>query len=147
MIGVSRVMKGLGAAAILRVAIGAARNKKFGNGTLKRGGSHMKRRVAGVKVVTNFGEKEIWRTFAFSANLSRRGSKRGSDRQAAGYFVDLPIDDVSNEFKKGRLNLCHQFLIPAGTAGGLCCVHLPIIAATGSRGERAHSATCRSGYH
>jgi hypothetical protein len=100
----------LGAAAILRVAIRPVRDEKYCDRTPKRGGSHMESRVAGVEVVGDFGEKEVWCAMARSANLSRRCSKSEAGRQSAGHFVDLAVHDVSNELKKHRLDLWHRFL-------------------------------------
>ena len=70
----------------------------------------MESRVAGVKVVGDFGEKEVWCAMASSANLSRRCSKSGTGRQSAGHFVDLAVHDMSNELKKHRLHLWRRFL-------------------------------------
>jgi hypothetical protein len=59
MIGIRRIMKGLGSAAILRAAICPMSNEKFRDGTLKRCGSHVEGRIAAVKVVRDFGKKEV----------------------------------------------------------------------------------------
>ena len=56
---VRRVMKRLGSAAILRVAISAMRNQKLRDRTPKGGGSHMQGCIACVQVVGDFGEKEV----------------------------------------------------------------------------------------
>ena len=58
-VGVRRVVKGFGSAAILRAAIRPVRNEEFRDRTPKRGGSHVEGRVAGVKVVSDFAEKEV----------------------------------------------------------------------------------------
>src|SRR5712691_881924 len=104
-------MQGFGSAAILRAAIRPVRNEESCDGTPKRGGSHMESRVAGVKVVSDFAEKEGRCVLACSANVRRRSGKRGTGRQAAGHFVDLAVHDKSNEIKKGRLHWWHRFLV------------------------------------
>jgi hypothetical protein len=50
-------VKGFGTAAILRAAIRPVRNQEFRDRAAKGGGSHVKSRVTGVKVVSYFAEK------------------------------------------------------------------------------------------
>jgi hypothetical protein len=59
------------------------RNEEFCDRTPKRGGSHMEGRVTGVKIVSDFGKKEVWRALASRANLSRHSGKKGTGRQTA----------------------------------------------------------------
>jgi hypothetical protein len=100
-------VKGFGSTAILRATIRPVRNEEFRDRTPKRSGSHMKRRVTSVKVVSDFGKKEGRCVLACSAKVRRRSGKRGIGRQAAGHLVDLAIPDMSNEIKKDRLHLWH----------------------------------------
>jgi hypothetical protein len=104
-------VKGFSAAAILRAAICPVRDEEFCDLIPKRSGGHMEGSVASVKIVSDIGEKEVWRASAPSANLSPRGGKRGRGHQAAGQFVDVAIHDMSNEIKKDRLHIWHLFLV------------------------------------
>jgi hypothetical protein len=104
-------VKGFGSTAIPRVAIRPVRNEEFRDRTPKCGCSHMKGRIASVKVVSDFGEKEVWCAVTCSANLGWCGGKRGIGSQTARHVVDLAVHDEPNEIKKGRLYLWHGFLI------------------------------------
>jgi hypothetical protein len=68
----------------------------------------MEGRVASVKIVSDFGEKEVRRVLTGSAKRGRLGGKRGSGRQAAGELADVAIHDMSDEIKKDRLHLWHR---------------------------------------
>src|SRR5439155_23661129 len=97
------------------------RNEEFCDRTPKRGGCHMQGRVAGVKVVSDFAEKEGRCALTCSANVRRRSGKRGTGRQAAGHFVDVAIHDMSNEIKKDRLHPCHRVLVRLSSPAGAAC--------------------------
>ena len=71
-VGVRRIVKRLGAAAILRVTVGPVRNQKPRDRTSKCRSSHVQSRVAGVQVVSDFAEKEARLALAASANDRRR---------------------------------------------------------------------------
>jgi hypothetical protein len=98
----------LGAAAILRPAIRPVSDENLRDRRPKRGRSHMESRVAGVKVVGDFAEKEVWCVLTSRANLRRRRRKSGTGRQPAGHLVDLAVHDMSNEFEKRRPHLWHR---------------------------------------
>jgi len=55
---VGRVVKRLCASAVVRPAIGPIPHQKLGNRTPKRGGAHVKGRIACIKVVSDVGEEE-----------------------------------------------------------------------------------------
>lgn len=110
-VGVRRVVKGFGSATILRAAIRPVRNKEFCDPTAKRGGSHMQSRVAGVKVVSDFAEKEGRCVLARSADFGRCNGKRGIGPQPARHFVDVAIHDLANEIEKDRFHLWHWYLV------------------------------------
>jgi hypothetical protein len=99
-VGICRVVKGFGSAAILSVAIRPMRNEKFRDRAAKCGGSHVESRVAGIKVASDFAEKVGRWVLACSADFRRDRCKRGSGRQAARHFVDVAIHDMTYEFKK-----------------------------------------------
>jgi hypothetical protein len=65
----------------------------------------MKSRVSGVKVVTNFAEKESGCVLACRAYGRRGSGKRGTGGQMAGHFVDVAIHDLSNEINKNGIDL------------------------------------------
>jgi hypothetical protein len=50
-------------------------NEQFRERTPKRSGCHVERRVAGIKVVSDFFKKEVWRAVACGASFSRRGGQ------------------------------------------------------------------------
>jgi hypothetical protein len=110
-VGVGSIVKRLSAAAIPRVTIGSVPDEEFRERTPKRGGCHVERRVAGIKVVGDFFEKEVCRVFACSANFSLRRGQNRIGRQAAGHFFDVAIYDKSNEIKKVGFDLGHRVLV------------------------------------
>jgi hypothetical protein len=108
-------VKGLGSATIPRAAIRPVRNEQFCGRAPERRGSHVKSRVAAVKIMCNFTEKEGRCFVPGSANVARCSGKRGTGGQTAGEFIDVAVHDLANEIKKQRLRLWHGFLVRLST--------------------------------
>jgi hypothetical protein len=93
-------MKWLGSSTILRSATGSVRHQELRNRSPKCRGRHVERGVARVEVVSDVGEEKRRGLLTCRADVGPHRGKRRSGSHTPGHFVEVPVHDDANEFKK-----------------------------------------------